>query len=281
MNWFDGFNKILDYIEKQLDGEIDYEKIADILGYSSYHTQRLFMMIAGLSLSDYIRFRRLSKAAEDLGNGEKVLDVAIKYGYSTSNSFNRAFKAMHNISPRDARKQGAIIKAFPPLTFTFTVTGAEEMEYRIETYDAFRVVGKSITTTMRDGICYQEVPTMWQNLMIDGGPGEILALMDKPPFGLIGVSDYKPDMPDSQFDYFIAVSSSKEVPNNMKSIEIPACTWAIFTCKSDQAKNIQKVQERMVMEWLPSSGYEFGNAPDIELYDKEGNVELWLPVRKK
>ncbi|MDQ0362727.1 AraC family transcriptional regulator [Breznakia pachnodae] len=281
MNWFDGFNKILDYIEMNLDGEIDYEKIADILGYSSYHCQRLFMMVAGISLADYIRSRRLSKAAEDLGNGEKVIDVAIKYGYSSSNSFNRAFKAMHNIAPSDARKPGAIIKAFPPLSFTFAVTGAEEMEYRIESHDAFRIVGKKLTTTMKDGICYEAVPVMWQNLMATSGPGEILALMDQPPFGLMGVSDYKPDLPDSQFDYFIAVSSSKAIPEGMASLEVPACTWAIFTCKNDNAKNIQHIQKRMVMEWLPSSGYEFGNAPDIELYDKDNNIELWLPVIKK
>ena len=279
MNWFDGFNKVIDYIETNLDGQVNYDEIAGILGYSSYHCQRLFLMIAGISLADYIRSRRLSKAAEDLIGGAKVIDVAVKYGYSSSNSFNRAFQAMHGMAPSNVKKDIVTVKAFPPLTFTLKVSGAQEMNYRIEKKEAFRIVGKKTSTTMLNGKGYEVVPAMWQELMVTG-PQAILALLNQEPYGLLGVSAYKPDLPDSEFDYFIAVSSRNEVPEGMYELEIPSCTWAIFSCKNDGPESIKKMQEKMVMDWLPSSGFEFGHAPDIELYDDKGNAELWLPVLK-
>ena len=118
MNWMDGFNRVVEYREQHWEEEMDYQAMADILGYSPYHFQRLFMMVAGLSLSEYIRSRRLSKAAAELLEpGSKVPDVALKYGYSSPNSFNLAFKDMHGVPPGDGKRTGVTIKAFPPLPF--------------------------------------------------------------------------------------------------------------------------------------------------------------------
>lgn len=281
MNWLDGFNKVIAYIENHLEDEIDNGEIADILGYSVYHVQRLFTMVAGIPLAEYVRSRRLSKAAAELQSGEnKVIDVALKYGYSSPNSFNRAFKAFHGVPPSDVKKEGVTIKAYPPLSFELTIKGAQAMNYRIEHKDAFRIVGIKLQTTMENGESYQSVPAFWGKLMQDGGPNDILALMNKEPMGLLGVCDYDPDFNSSTFDYYIACSTDKPVAEGMSEFEIPACTWAVFPCENGGTDAIQKLQQRTVMEWLPTSGFEFAKAPDIEVYGANGEIDIWLPVVK-
>lgn len=280
MNWLDGFNQIIKHIEENLEGEIDYEKIAALLGYSVYHVQRLFAMIAGVPLSEYIRNRRLSKAAAELQGGEdKVIDVAVKYGYSSPNSFNRAFKALHGVSPSDVKKDGVSVKAYPPLFFELTVKGAQAMDYHIEKKNAFRIVGVKLHTTMENGKCYRSTPEFWQNLMKDGGQNNIIALMNGEPAGLLGMSNYSPDFSTSEFDYYIACASNRPVPDGMIEFTVPASTWAIFTCTEKEADAVQKLEHRIVMEWLPTSGYQFAKAPDIELYSEEV-WEVWIPVTK-
>lgn len=279
MNWMGGFNKVINYIEEHLHEELDYGVMASFLGYSTYHFQRLFMMIAGVSLADYIRCRRLSVAALELMDGDsKVLDIALKYGYSSPTSFQRAFKSMHGVSPVDVKQSGVTIKAYPPLSFELTIKGAETMDYRIVQMDSFRIVGQKIHTTMENGECYNQIPALWGELVQTGGPGCILSMMDTGPMGLLGVSDYNPDLQDSEFDYYIAVSSRKPIPDGMAELVVPAATWAIFPCRNEDPGAIQKLQKRIVMDWLPSSGYEFAKVPDVELYHEDGSMEIWLPV---
>lgn len=280
MNWLDSFNQVIEYIEKNLEGEIDYEKIAAVFGYSVYHVQRLFSMIAGVPLSEYIRNRRLSKAAAELQGGEdKVIDVAVKYGYGSPNSFNRAFKALHGVSPSDVKKDGVSIKAYPPLFFELTVKGAQAMDYRIENKSAFRIVGIKLHTTMENGECYHSTPEFWSNLMKTGGQNDILALMNGAPIGLLGASNYSPDFSTGEFDYYIACATDKSVPDGMVEFTVPESTWAIFTCTEKEPEAVQKLEQRIVMEWLPTSGYQFAKAPDIELYSEEV-WEVWIPVTK-
>ncbi len=281
MNWFDGFNRVIGYIEEHLEAETDYQAMADIMGYSVYHFQRLFMMVAGTSVAEYIRCRRLSKAAAELLEGDdKILDIAMKYQYSSAGSFNRAFKAMHGMAPGDVRKGGATIKAYPPLSFEVTIKGAQTMDYRIIQMEAFRIVGRKLSTTIENGESYGRIPAFWGEMMQQGGPGPILGLMDSAPMGLLGVSDYNPDLDSSRFDYYIAVSSSKTAPDDMAVKEIPAASWAVFPCKEKAPDKMQEFQKQIVMDWLPASGYEFAKAPDIEVYDESGIAEMWLPIRK-
>lgn len=280
MNWMDGFNRVVNTIEDHLEEELDYQALADILGYSAYHFQRLFMMVAGISVAEYVRCRRLSRAAAELqGTDAKVVDVALKYGYSSPNSFVRAFKAMHGVAPSKAKEDGVMLKAFAPLAFTLNVSGAVSMDYRVTTLDPFRVVGRKLSTTMENGESYRTVPAMWQDFAQNGGPAALLPLMDAPPFGILGVSDYNPDLSQSEFDYYIGVSSTAPLPDGMGELWVPTCTWAVFPfINNDSAEAIQQFQQRVVMEWLPASGYQFAKAPDVELYNEDGSMEIWLPV---
>lgn len=280
MNWLDGFNRAIDYIEENLEGDIDQEKIAAGFGYSLYHVQRLFTMVAGIPLSEYIRNRRLSKAAAQLQGGEdKVVDVALQYGYTSPNSFNRAFKALHGVSPGDVKKGGVAVKACPPLSFELTIKGTQPLDYRIEKKDAFRIVGFKMHTTMENGECYRTTPAFWQDFMQNNKANEILPLMSGEPAGLLGVSNYSPDFSSSGFDYYIGCASKAPVPEGMSEFIVPQSTWAVFTCHNHQGEEMGKLEQRIVMEWLPTSGYQFANAPDIELYGQK-IWEVWLPVTK-
>lgn len=278
MNWIDGMKAAISYIEDNLDDEIEYEKAASLMGYSVYHFQRLFMLIAGVSLSEYIRNRRLTKAAVDLQNDQKVIDVALKYGYSSPTSFNRAFQVVHGISPSEAKKVGVNIKAFPPISFEFAVKGGDMLDYRVEEKEAFRIVGPKLVTTTENGESYQRIPALWGEFQQSGKIMEILALMNQQPYGVLGISDYNPDLSTSSFDYYIGASSDKECPEGMAELRIPAGSWAIFACGSPQ--EVAPLQQRVVTEWLPSFGYEFAKLPDVEVYNADNSVEIWLPITK-
>ncbi len=282
MNWLDGLNQAIDYIEKNLQEEINYEEIADMFGYSVYHVQRVFAMIAGVPLSEYVRNRRLSMAAIELQNGDnKVIDISLKYGYSSPNSFNRAFRTFHGVAPSDLKQEGVTIKAYPPLCFELAIKGAHMMEYRLVKKKAFRIVGAKLQTTMENGVCYQDAPTFWSSTIQTGKHNAVLALMNQEPFGLLGVSNYSDNFATGVFDYYIASSSDRPVPEGMTEFIVPESTWAVFPCNDIKPETIQNLEHSIVMEWLPTSGYEFAQAPDMELYDENGKVEIWLPVKSR
>lgn len=142
MEWIERLNKSVDYIEENICGDINSEELGKICCCSSYHFQRMFSFIAGIPLSEYIRRRKMSLAAADIQTGMRILDAALKYGYSSPTAFNRAFKSVHGIAPSKI-KDGAVIKSFSPLVFKITIKGAEEMNYRIEKKKSFKIIGKS------------------------------------------------------------------------------------------------------------------------------------------
>lgn len=282
MNWLDKLNQVIEYMEEHLEDEIDYTEIANIFGYSVYHVQRIFAMVAGVPCSEYIRNRKLSMAAMELQSSHaKVIDVAMKYGYSSPNSFHRAFKAFHGVAPSDIRKEGVIIKAYPPLFFNVEIKGAHTMEYRILQMNSFRIVGKRIHTTMENGACYRDTPLMWKTLFENQEQLGILSLNNNEPIGLLGVSKYSDSFTTGSFDYYIGCASDRPTPEGMHEYEIPKVTWAVFPCKNIKASTIQQLENEIVMEWLPTSGYEYANAPDIELYREDGTAEIWMPIKKR
>lgn len=270
------------YIEDNLTGEIEYEKLGQIACCSAYHFQRMFNYIAGVPLSEYIRRRRMSLAAVDIQGGEaKIIDVAAKYGYASPTAFNRAFQSVHGVSPSAVRGEGVAIKSFPPITIKVTVKGVEEMNYRIETRKAFRIVGKSFPLSREIERNFAEVPQMWQGAVEDGTIEKIVSLMNGEPRGVLGVSVCTDG---EEWRYYIAVSSAAEIDDALEEYVVPGCTWAVFP-GSGTGKSIQELEGRIVTEWLPTSGYEFTNGPDIEVYfepnPENTAYEVWIPVRKR
>ena len=140
MNWITGIQRALDYVEAHLMESVDYEEAAKQAYSSSFHFQRVFSILCGFTLGDYIRMRRLTLAGSELASSDiRVIDAALKYGYDTPESFSRAFTRFHGVPPSQA-KHGAALKAFSPLSVKLTLDGGSTMDYRIETVEAFRLI---------------------------------------------------------------------------------------------------------------------------------------------
>lgn len=281
MEWIERLNKTISYIEEHLAEEISYDELAHIACCSSYHYQRIFAYMAGIPLSEYIRRRRMSLAAIDLQSGnKKIIDIGMKYGYASPTAFNRAFQGVHGIAPSIAKKGGTTIKSYPPISFKLTVKGVEELSYRIETKDSFRIVGASFPLDKEIENNFIAVPQMWQNAAINGTFEKITPLMNNQPMGVLGVSVCNNK---EEWQYFIAVSSSIDTDNSLDEYIIPACTWAIFS-GIGTGISIQELERRIITEWLPTSGYEYDNAPDMEVYlnpdPNNMQYEVWIPIKK-
>ncbi|NMS89343.1 AraC family transcriptional regulator [Clostridioides difficile] len=283
MEWIERLNKAINYIEENIAKEIEYEQVAKIACCSTYHFQRMFAYMADVPLSEYIRRRRMSLAAVELQNDDKkIIDVALKYGYSSPTAFNRAFKSIHGVAP-SVIKKGEIttLKAFPPISFKISIKGAEEMNYRIEKKEAFRIVGVSQPLHTELEKNFEIVPQMWQKVALDGTLQKLIPMMDSQPQGVLGISICN-DL--EEWKYFISVSSTKSIDDTLDEYTIPAFTWAIFSGEGQCPKAIQELEKRIVTEWLPTSGYEYDNGPDIELYlnpdPQNAKFEVWIPVVK-
>lgn len=281
MEWVERLNQSINYIEEHLTSEIDYEQLGRIACCSAYHFQRMFTYMAGMTLSEYIRRRKMSLAAVDLQGGDtKVVDIAAKYGYHSPTAFNRAFQGIHGIAPSSVRSEGVSVKSFPPLTFAIAVKGAEEMNYKIETKEAFRIIGVSAPLNREIENNFMVVPKMWQDATMNGTIQKLAGMMDAEPRGLLGVCACNDE---EEWKYFIAVSSTKEC-SEFEEYTVPASTWAVFSGTGTN-QSIQELEQRIVTEWLPTSGYEYANAPDIEVYlnpdPQNAQYEVWIPVRKK
>ncbi len=281
MEWVERLNQSILYIEEHLADEIDYEQLGRIACCSAYHYQRMFNYMAGIPLAEYIRRRRMSLAAVDLqGGNHRIIDIAEKYGYSSPTAFNRAFQAFHGIAPSALKEEGISVKSFAPIVFKISIKGASEMNYRIETKDSFRIIGISAPLDTEIEKNFMVVPNLWQEASVNGTIPKLAAMMDTPPMGLLGVSACNDK---EQWKYFIAVSSTKET-DEFEEYIVPASTWAVFPGTGTN-QSIQELEQRIVTEWLPTSGYEYANAPDIEVYlnpdPQNAQYEVWIPVIKK
>ncbi|WP_342757840.1 AraC family transcriptional regulator [Kineothrix sedimenti] len=282
MEWIERFNSAINYVEEHLKKDIDYDKLARIACCSTYHFQRMFSYMAGVPLSEYIRRRRMSLAAADIqGGNEKIIDIALKYGYDSPTAFNRAFQNIHGIAPSQARTEGISLKAYPPISFKITIKGEAEMNYRIEKKDAFKIIGVSKPLHQDIEENFEIVPQMWQEAAVNGTIPMLASFMNIQPMGILGVSACNEL---KQWKYYIAAASTLPAPEDFEEYTVPAATWAIFSGEG-QFLSIQELEKRIVTEWLPSSGYEYGNAPDIEVYlspdPENAKYEIWIPVIRK
>ena len=283
MDWIERMNSAINYIEEHITEELDFSKIAQIAYSSTYHFQRMFICMTGIPLSEYIRRRRMSLAVADLKNDRvKIIDIALKYGYSSPTAFNRAFQSVHGIAPSLVKLDGASVKSYPPVSFKITVRGVDGMNYRIEKKEAFRIVGFSSVLDKDLYNNYELVNQMWQLAEKNGTTSKLSALMNGEPAGLLGVMVCDDSL--EEWRYFAAVSSTKNIDSTLEEYIVPPYTWAIFSGEGKGTDAVKDLGNRVITEWLPTSGYEYDNGPDIEVYISEepGNAkfEFWMPVKK-
>ena len=287
MNWITGIQRAIDYVEEHLTEPIDYGKVAEQAYSSSFHFQRIFSTICGFTLGDYIRFRRLSLAGRELAERQsKVIDVALKYGYDTPESFSRAFTRFHGVSPTEA-KNGAVLKNFLRLSVKLTLDGGTTMDYRIEKKEAFQVVMRKKTFPKNFELTSREIPELWGRCHAEGTTQKLVArIPEDDVFGLMGMSIY--DREAADFCYGIGVSyDGKEVDDeNLSIVEIPANTFVVFKCVGQMPDAFQKLYKFVVTEFFPTSDYqpagvEIEAYPSDDVQNPDYTCELWIAVEKK
>lgn len=285
MEWLKKLSDAVSYVEDNLDSEISYEEAAKIACCSTYYFQRMFTYVTGISLSEYIRRRRMTQAAFDLQSmNVKVLDVALKYGYTSPTAFNRAFQSVHGITPASAKSQGYTLNAYPPIKFSVNITGGHAMPYRIEEKEALRIVGIRIPLTEDMEENKKLVPPFWKEALQTSEFKKVCKLSNQSPAGVLGVTAYQGA---DEIYYYIAAVTDQPVPAGMFEYVIPAATWVIFECEGRFKESIQSIFRRFLTEWLPFSRYTYAELPDIEVYpiskesSQEGHSEVWIAVKKE
>ena len=279
MDLVESLNAALQYIETHLLDETDSEKAAKHVGLSRFYLERTFAALTQMSVSEYIRARRLTLAAQELVSGDqKIIDLALKYGYDTPESFTKAFSRFHGVTPTSARRMSTQLRCQNPLAISIKMEGANQMNYKMEQMEAFRVVGVEKRFHMDTSM--QEIPQFWAEFDAKGLSKEIV-----PMFGICFDGDA-----DGFFPYMICevLQPGKKVPEGMVTREIPAHLWARFSCAGALPFAIQSVTKQIYSEWLPTNGmYEVAQNIEIEMYT-EGNItapdyysEVWIPVKKK
>jgi AraC family transcriptional regulator len=286
MNPLHNFNQALTYIEEHLDGEIDLSQVANRACCSQYHFTRTFTFLAGISLTEYIRRRRMSLAAIQLRNSKaRVIDIAVQYGYSSADAFSRAFAAVHGVPPSQSRD--ANLKAYPKMSFQLTIQGGEDMNYRIVTKQAFQIVGvKRRVRLVYRGI-NPEIAAMFASLEADT-IATIKELSNSEPSGLIqATANFSEDREEGSFiDHYIGAATTKPAPAEMETLQVPACEWAVFATQGPFPSTMQSVWPRIYTEWFPSSGYQHAAAPELvwsehrDITDPNFRNEIWIPVEK-
>ncbi len=284
MEWLKKLGAAIDYIEENLDKEISYDEAARIACCSTYYFQRIFSYVAGVSLSEYIRRRKMTQAAFDLQRTEnKIIDVAYKYGYSSPTSFNRAFKSVHGIAPIAAKNMGCTLCAYPSIQFSIKVSGGSAMSYHIERKETVRILGIRTPLVEDAEENMRNVPVFWKQALQEDYISKISTLSNGNPEGILGVSVY--NNPEDIY-YYIATTSDKPTPQDMVEYTIPAAMWVIFENDGIFKEDVQSVFRRFLTEFLPFSGYEYAGLPDVEVYPfskgqpLRGHSEVWIAIKK-
>ena len=272
--WIEGFQESIDFMERNLTEELDIEDIAGKAALSPFYYQRIFGALCGMSVGEYIRARRMSLAAQELSRKDvKVIDVAVKYGYDSPDSFTKAFQKFHGITPSQAKEPGAPLRSFAPLHIKITMEGGTMLDYQIVEKAPFTIVG--VKKPFNSDTSYQEIPKFWDEWMAQGEK--------RPIMGTFGVCL---DMKGKEFDYWIAdlYFPWEDIPEGCETRVIPGGAWAQFPCT---IKTLQDTNTRIWSEWLPAlQGYSLAGEYDIEVYlpPEEGSddmkVYIWVPLKK-
>ena len=273
--WVEDIQNALEYIEQNLTEEISVKDVAEMACISEFHFQRIFHALCGCSVGEYIRNRRLAAAGRELSGGDvKIIDIALKYGYGSPDSFTRAFTKFHGITPSAAREKEVNLRDFAPLKMRLIFEEGTMMEYRIVEKEAFTIMGRKRSFNVEDS--YGRIPEFWEEHWSDGGSELVI--------GMYGLCI---DLDGKYFDYYIADEyiPDRDVPQGCETRVLPAGKWAIFPCT---LRTLQDTNTRMWGEWLPNCReYKLGGNYNVEMYgplnqeDPQGSYcELWLPVEK-
>ncbi|GAA2618361.1 AraC family transcriptional regulator [Paractinoplanes durhamensis] len=281
-------NRIVELVEEHLGDEIDVKAWAGKLATTEYHLRRMFSSLAGMSLSEYVRRRRMTVAAADVVSGhDDLLSIAVRHGYGSTEAFGRAFRSVHGASPGDVRRDGGPLRTQPQLRFRLSVEGSTPMDTRIVNHPAFRLIGHAA----RVPLIHEGVNPHIQRHVTALPPAEHLrlkAMSNTEPAGLLAVSDdLDPDRTEgSELTYLhgVAVTVDTPAPDDLDAIEVPAGSWAAFRSSGPYPGALQETWAATATEWFPSNRWRLRPGPEIvAVLDRADDfstatTELWLPV---
>lgn len=290
MDWITGIGKAIDYVEANITEKIDYAEAARRAYSSEFNFQRVFTLLCGYTLGDYIRWRRLSLAGQEIiSTKEKIIDIAMKYGYDTPESFSRAFTRFHGISPSEARKSGCV-RSFSRISVKLILTGGNIMDYRIEKKDALKVICRRRKFTKPgDDYTNHEIPLFWDECGRSGDIGRLCAYIPEKPSvpGLLGIC-FSNAVTDSEFYYGIGAEYDGSMPaGDFEIVEISAYTYAVFKVKGRMPDAFRETYRRICTEFFPQSDYEYASGAEIEAYpsadvkNPDYTCEIWIAVKPK
>ncbi len=300
MDWVMGLQRAIDYIEDHLTEAVDYEAAAARSFSSSYHFQRVFSILCGFTVGEYIRCRRLSLAGMELAAGDaKVIDVALKYGYESPDSFAKAFQRFHGILPSQARNGGGRLKSFSRLVLKFSLEGGQVMNYRVERKPEMTFTGykRRFTGTPAERMDQESdfyCSTRANQYILKGLSGDC-----ETGYGIMSGYD------DEGYDFYIASVLDEWRTNHLDKVlgaedakrfeKIVVPEGMYLLCETERTRYptmlFEELRKKAVSEWLPSSGYELANAPEISVchwFYRHGDaevhdsryIELWIPIVK-
>lgn len=289
MDFVCGLQKAIDYIEDNLTEPLDYNEIAGRAGFSSFYFQRIFGILCGCSLGEYIRSRRLTLAGAELYfEKSKIIDIAMKYGYESPESFTRAFVRFHGITPSEAKRSSQNLKSFSRLSVEIILKGGSVMDYKIVKKEAFKVLEKVSVQSIDDSVNKNTIPDFWTQSHKNGTVAALFNVCADRGF-IYGIC-YGGDLTDKKtFEYGIAAvcDEGTEAPEGFRINEIPARTWAVFECVGAMPDAVQSTWHKICSEFFPASCYEPTYEMDIEAYpagdmtSPDYKTEIWVPIKEK
>lgn len=288
MDWITGLQKAIDYVEEHLEEELDYMEIARQTASSSFQFQRVFGILCGCTLGEYIRKRRLTLAGSELAATDmRVLDAALKYGYDSPESFCRAFTRFHGITPSAAKAGGAGLRSFSRLSVKLVLEGGTMMNYRIEKHDTLKLLARTWKLDGKDENIHERISGLWAECGKDGTIALLCQGMNPRVIkGMAGVCLDNPN--EGEFVYAIGREhAGEEVPEGLTVVELPAATWVAFSETGRMPDAFDGLWKRIYTEFFPTSGYEPVCGPTIEVYPGEDvyrpdySFEIWMTVKKK
>lgn len=311
MDWISGIQRAIDYIEDHLTETIDYETAAAQCFSSVYHFQRIFSLLCGFTLGEYIRSRRLSLAGAELAAGTaKVIDTALKYGYDSPDSFARAFQKFHGVTPSAAKAGGQQLRSFSRLVLNISLEGATDMTYKLEEKPEMILVG---TRRHFTGAPYGQARSRQEEQMFETtravqwllrGAAKISTPAERERYGITDTCVIT-KVDDEGYEFYYAAELDEDVRSNLyneqvtgfahmrefalEELVIARHKYAIFSVKDPAGDNpiaeYQHIRAQIMTQWLHSSGWEISNAPELAVYHwfpkperKKRSIEIWLPV---
>ncbi|EOJ90497.1 AraC family transcriptional regulator [Enterococcus faecalis] len=278
-------NQAMDYIEEHLTEEVSFDELAKKTGISVYHFKRTFSFVAGMSLAEYIKKRRLAEANLALLAGEKVTDVALKYGYQSIEGFSRAFRDWSGQAPSEVMKT-QIQKTFPKFSFYIDIKGGQSMDVKLIEKPAFQIVGVSQKVPLQYQGENQAIMELAQRITPQQR-AEMHTFDDVYPHQVVNASfDFQEGRTTEggEMTHMIGFATLQEnTYEDLEQLSVPAHTWAVFPNEGPFPQTLQETWARIFSEWLPSSGYQVVAAPEISFTQYQGPAEakyseIWLAV---